>query len=95
LPPVPMGVPDVPLEPPWVGDEPTLPDLDRTRDATAVQPFEHIDRGGRPSRLISEETFQAIRRNLGRTALAVVMALPVGAVVFWGWASARAAFDDR
>ena len=72
------------------------PGADVTADMTADQPESAVV-GGRwqNDRLWSERTFQTVRHQLSRTALAFLIAAPVGLAVFVVWAVAHAAFDDR
>jgi hypothetical protein len=79
----------------WSGD-PTAdagPFVVHGPDDTVAQPDTSIRR--RRTGLVSEDTFEVVRRHLARCALASAVALAPATVVFLGWASLRFALDDR
>lgn len=102
MPPPPPPPPPQPTSDRWptVADA-TVADATFTGDITEDQPESSIVgsrwRANRLwlNRLWSEDTFQTVRHHLARTSLALLIALPVGLIVFLVWAAARSAFDDR
>jgi len=99
LPPPVRSVPPPP-PPPVTSDRwPTVEDVNAGTagfDITEVQPDSSIVRSRwQANRLWSEDTFQTVRHQLARTAIAFLIALPAGLAVFLVWAAARSAFDER
>ncbi len=65
-------------------------------DSTSDQPEGSIRRRRfTGSKLLSEDAFQNLRHHLATLGLALLLALPVAALVFFTVAAVRFAFDDR